>query len=292
MNVKLHKALEKLLEQVGETPSQAQTVIPSTWKEFNELIGLPIHPATNLPTPMTPYQIAQGEYKGHRTITNKTNKGGITENYNRINIKRGTIGDCAGYQILYGSSKEKLANENINRTGQVFKDSPSLEPYLAEEPTDSYIRLTNGTEFIALPRKVSSFRSWPRVKSIFLDEAAHYELIDDKSFFAAALGRLANTNGYMDIVSTPHGQRGYFYQTFIDAEAGKNRFKPWRIHYTEAVAAGLISQEFIDEAKLSMSPQMFAQEFECAFIPSSEFSAIEAGVMEKMFTSGDEVESW
>ena len=232
-----------------------------------------------------------GEYPGHRTITNKSNKVGVTENYIRVNIRRGTVGDCAGYQILYGSSKEKLANENLQRTIQIFDDSDLLRPFISDK-TDSYLRLINGTEFIALPRKVSSFRSWPRVKSVFLDEAAHYELIDDKSFFAAALGRLANTNGYLDIVSTPHGQRGYFYQTFIDAKAGKNGFKDWQVDYTQGVTAGLISQEFIDEARKSMSPQMFAQEFECAFIPSSEFSAIEAGVMEKMFTSGDEVESW
>ena len=266
-------------------------LLPASWREFNEAIGLPIHPATNLPAPLTAYQEAMGGYQGHRTITNKSNKVGVTENFNRIEIRRATIGDCAGYQILYGSSKERMANENLHRTAQVFKDSRLLEPLLADEPTDSYIRLINGTEFIALPRKVSSFRSWPRVKAVFLDEAAHYELIDDKSFFAAALGRLANTNGYLDIVSTPHGQRGYFYQTYIDAEAGKNGFKTWRIDYTQGIQAGLISQEFIDEARRSMSPQLFAQEFECAFIPSSEFSAIEAGLTERSVTEG-QVEIW
>lgn len=240
---------------------------------------------------MTTYQTDMADYRGHRTITNKSNKVGVTENFLRINIRRATIGDCSGFQILYGSSKEKMANENLKRTAQIFRESRVLEPMLADDPTDSYIRLVNGTEFIALPRKVSSFRSWPRVKAVFLDEAAHYELIDDKSFFAAALGRLANTNGYLDIVSTPHGQRGYFYKTYTDAVAGANGFKHWEIHYTAGVQAGLISQEFIDEARKSMSPALFSQEFECAFIPDNEFAAIEAQLIDSN-RADEEVEKW
>lgn len=220
-----------------------------------------------------------GTYKGRRTVTNKSNKIGITELYMRLNIQRGTVGDCRGYQILYGSSKEKMANENLKRTAQIFRDSPRLNALLADDPTDSYIRLHNGTEFIALPRKVSSFRSWPRVKSVFLDEAAHYELLDDDSFFAAALGRLANTNGYLDIVSTPHGRRGYFFKIFTDAVAGKNNFKWWMVPYTQGIEAGLITQEFIDEARLAMSPAMFSQEFECEFNADGN-AAIEGSLIE------------
>lgn len=259
----------------------SRTGLHQDWLQFNEDVGRPISPVTNLPAPITAYQESMGTYRGRRTVTNKSNKVGVTELYLRLNIQRGTIGDCASYQILYGSSKEKMANENIQRTAEIFTSSPVLEPLLAEEPTNSYIKLTNGTEYIAIPRKVSSFRSWPRVKSIFLDEAAHYELIDDASFFAAALGRLSNTNGYLDVVSTPHGQRGYFYQIYTDAVAGKNNFKWWAIPYTMGVQAGLITDEFIEEARRSMSPALFAQEFECEFITASN-AAIEPDLTKSM----------
>jgi phage FluMu gp28-like protein len=231
------------------------------WVGFNEDIGLPVNPSTDLPAPLTQYQVMMGEYPGKHTVTNKANKVGVTELFLRKNIRRATVGDCQGYQILYGSSKLGLANENIDRTTAIFDHCDKLRAMLDGEPTASEIRLKNGAEFIALPRKVSSLRSWPRVKSIFLDEAAHYELIEDKEFFAAALGRLVNTNGYMDIVSTPKGQRGYFYQIYTDAVAGRNTFKHFEVLVDQGLAAGLLNQEVLDEAKRTMAPSMYAQEF-------------------------------
>lgn len=206
-----------------------------------------------------------GYYKGMLTITNKANKVGVTDLYLRLNIQRGTIGDCRGYQILYGSSKLGLANENIQRTAEMFDRSDKLRPYLYGEPSASHIRLKNGTEYIAIPRKVSSLRSWPRVKSIFLDEAAHYELLEDEAFFSAALGRLVNTAGHLDIVSTPHGQRGYFYRVFTDAVSGVNGFKWWLVDDQKGLAAGLLKPEMVEEMKRSMSKSMYEQEMQGVF---------------------------
>ena len=267
---------------IGQDPTLTGKGIRKDWVGFNEDIGLPIHPYTNLPAPLTFYQVMMGEYKGKRTITNKINKVGITDLFIRINLRRAVVGDCQGYQILYGSSKEKMANENLQRTADIIRNSKLLNPLLAGEPTANEIHLSNGAEFIALPRKVSSFRSWPRVKSIFLDEAAHYELIEDREFFAAALSRLTNTDGYLDIVSTPHGQRGYFYRLFTDAVAGKNGFKWWIVTEADGLKAGLLRPEILDEAKKSMSPELYQQEYGNSFIPGIGTMAIESDLTKSM----------
>ena len=269
-----------LLEQ--HAPLAVDYGLSKDFRLFNSEIGLPISPITNLPAKeLTPYQVVMGEYPGKRTVTNKSNKVGVTDLFLRKNLYRGIAGDCQGYQILYGSSKEKMANENIGRTAEIIDRSDRLRPLLDGEPTDSRIRLKNGTEFIALPRKVSGFRSWPRVKSIFLDEAAHYELIEDEAFFAAALARLSNTNGYLDLVSTPHGKRGYFYRVYTDAVLGNNGFKHWEVPYQAGLAAGIISEEIIDEARRAMTKEMFQQEFECEF-NGAAYSAIEPDLVKAM----------
>ena len=254
--------------------------LSTDWRLFNDEIGLPIHPYTELPAPLTPYQLEMGYYRGMLTVTNKANKVGVTDLYLRLNLLRATVGDCAGYQILFGSSKLGMASENIHRTAEIIDRSDILRPLLDEEPTANEIHLKNGTEFFALPRKVSSLRSWPRVKSIFLDEAAHYELLEDEDFFSAALGRLVNTAGHLDIVSTPHGQRGYFYRVYTEAVAGRNGFKPWFVDDQKGVAAGLLRPEMLEEMKRSMSKEMYAQEMQGAFIVGAN-SAIEPEIVEK-----------
>jgi len=104
------------------------------------------------------------------------------------------------------------------------------------------------------------------MRYIFVDEAGHSGFLDDENIFAATSSRLANTRGYLRIVSTPKGQRGFFHRLVTDATAGKNTMKVMYIPYTVAVGK-LIDEEFIASARLELGP-LFAQEYECAFVGS------------------------
>jgi hypothetical protein len=70
-----------------------------------------------------------------------------------------------------------------------------------------------------------------------------------------------NTQGDFVIVSTPRGQRGFFYKLFCE----DNDFRKFVFPYT--IAQGLISNESIEEERRALGP-LFAQEYEAVFLSS------------------------
>jgi hypothetical protein len=58
---------------------------------------------------------------------NKSNKIGVTEAVLRDMMHKGVATDCVGYQMLLGSSEERLARENLSRLIDLFENSPSEE---------------------------------------------------------------------------------------------------------------------------------------------------------------------
>lgn len=158
----------------------------------------------------------------------------------------------------------------------MFEGSPLLRP-LIKRRMQTRLDLWNGTEYIVMPRSAEARRGWPRLKYAFLDEAGHYGLLDDEPFLAATTSRLANTNGYLRIASTPKGQRGFFWR-LNSYEGPNNSFKRYRWDYHVALGI-LISQEFIDKERTRLG-NLFPQEYECEFI-ASQSAAIEPELLER-----------
>lgn len=268
----------RMLREVLKDSHQCDTsFLSSDPSEFNEQIGLPLLPSTNGPHRLLQYQLDIIGYRGKDLLIVKSNKIGITEAVLRDMVMKGVVGDCAGYQMMLGAQDKNLAIENMRRLQAIFRDCPLLST-MVKQRTRTGMTLKNGTTYFVMPRRAAAIRGWPRLKYAFQDEAAHYGLLDDSEFLSATTTRLANTDGYYRAVSTPLGQRGFFYQQYTAGRAGKIPLKVMELSYYVALGT-LITQGFIDKEKSRLGP-LFEQEYECCFI-SGRNAAIEPALLEE-----------
>ena len=85
----------------------------------------------------------------------------------------------------------------------------------------------------------------------------------------AAMTRLANTDGTMIIETPPYGPRGKVYEIYMQSKLAKGdsiegQFKLFTIPAREAVAANLITQEFLEGQKVELGSQ-YAAYYEAEF---------------------------
>ena len=73
---------------------------------------------------------------------------------------------------------------------------------------------------------------------------------------------LAVSNGAIWLMSTPFGQRGFFWETW---ERGPAAWQRIRVPATEC---SRISPEFLQEERLALGSHVFAQEYLCEFAES------------------------
>lgn len=261
---------------------------PTDFERFNEeVIGRPVLPSTNQPNRLMRHQVDIATYAGHYEIVNKSNKIGVTEAFLREGVWRGVVGDCRTYDLMLGSSELPLSHENMRRLTALFLNSDKLRP-LVKEALVTRLVLYDGTRYVPMPSDPIALRSWPRVKWEFLDEAAHHGVLDDSEYFAAASSRLANTNGWQRITSTPRGQRGMFYDYSTRAMAGKLRMKYVELPYQIGLGS-FFNEEFIDEERERLGA-LFEQEYECKFL-TAQNAAIESALVDSAVTDGS-TEEW
>lgn len=129
------------------------------------------------------------------------------------------------------------------------------------EGDDPGVRLPSGV-VIALPAAEATTRGFGGCTWLIVDEAAR---VPDAVYFAA-LPFLATTNGRIWLLSTPFGQRGFY---FREHETGR-----WNVTRVAGGDCPRIAPEFLQEMKLSMPDSWFRQEFAC------EFTSIDGAVFD------------
>lgn len=268
--------------------------IPLDPQEFYEDFGFLRHPRTGEPVKtLTPYQYEvwkAGQRYRYRLVV-KSQKSGMTTSSLLEDIQR-ALTSCKGREILVIAQKFEHAVEHLRTLKYMMVGSTKYAKYLMrdseflfkEEKTKVrtvYIRNPDNpklpTRIIALGSNESAIWSWKNVAHIHMSDVAATNQKDDAGLFGAALTRLANTNGTMLIESPPRGERGTVYKIYRqsklkvedpDAPAELGKFKPFEISAREAVAAGLITQEFLDAERQRLGP-LYGQYYECEFLSSS-----------------------
>jgi len=119
-----------------------------------------------------------------------------------------------------------------------------------------------GGEIIALPSAEATTRGLSGVTWLIVDEAARVG--DD--LWHSVRAYLATTGGRIWLLSTPFGQRGFFYE-----ESKSGRYHVTRVPASECPR---ISPEFLQEQKVSMPLAWFLQEYAC------EFTSVDGGVFD------------
>jgi len=113
----------------------------------------------------------------------------------------------------------------------------------------------NGSRIVGLPGTEATIRGFSAVSLILIDEAA---AVDD-DLYTALRPMLAVGNGDLWLMSTPRGQRGFFYDAWRDAG------EDWMRICVKATECPRISAEFLEGERGAMLVSEFSQEYMCEF---------------------------
>jgi phage FluMu gp28-like protein len=209
---------------------------------------------------LTPYQVELFNLTDSRLapkrIINKGRQMGFTEIFQRINAYGGFHWYRGRKIINIAGTREKTAKEIQHRVRALFNN---IENQIADNGTDLWFKLKNGTEYMALPSNPQSIRGLTKVGKIGVDEAAHFDLVDDTPVLDAIIP-LAQTNGAdLDIYSTPNGPRGFFYHLYT----GDNDFL--KKEYPIMAAIGTLYTASQVEKMLADPTIDVQQEYLCKF---------------------------
>jgi len=120
----------------------------------------------------------------------------------------------------------------------------------------------NGSQMVALPCSPNLLRGYT-AHQVLADEAAFFR-DDEIIFYNVLYPMLATTNGTLIASSTPWATKSVFYQMCKD-EKLSDVWSRHHVTWRDVVAAGLMTQEFIDEMRRVSPPERFIREFDAEF---------------------------
>jgi len=216
--------------------------IPQDFIQFNDLIGLPKHPATFEPMELMQYQkeffndIENTNY--HKFHINKSRQIGFTELILRILAYRCFNKYKGGNIIIIAGTRELTAKVIMQRFKNLFYNIS----HEISNQSDITLELRNGTTITAYPSNSDSIRGLTKISAIFLDEAAHFNLIDDSKVMDSIQPIVDTNKSDLFMISTPNGPSGFFY----DIQLTDNDFEKFSYDIHEAVG-WLYSQDKANE---------------------------------------------
>jgi len=245
--------------------------IPDDFVKFNEMIGFPIHPKTKKPTKIFDYQNELDRIINdyHKVLLNKSRKIGATETALRSVAKK-CFGRYTGYDIMFvAGNRQRQADRLLTRFDKLlwngFTDLNGIKWSYSDiitKKSSSSLEFFNGTTIHTFPAVPEALRGSENVACVFLDEAAHFKLLDDRVIYDALEPNIANTEGDFICISTPNGRRGFFYDLWCE----ENEYYKLAQPYT--VSLGLLLSESYIAKKKNDARIDFEQEFNCQFTSS------------------------
>jgi hypothetical protein len=137
------------------------------------------------------------------------------------------------------------------------------------------LALPNASRILALPSNEGSLRGYSAVDMLIIDEAAR---VGDEQYYAAG-PMLAVRNGALWLLSTPYGERGFFWKEW--AHGGSE----WTRLTVIADDCPRITTEFLDRERRRLGSDWFRQEYECQFLAGEGF-AFRRELLEAMVVEG------
>lgn len=187
--------------------------------------------------------------------------------------KSSTAAASAVFEACYqpGSLVLMLAPSQRQSSELLRKARSLLEvavPSLALKSDSAHtLELANGSRIVSLPAREDTIRGYSCVALLIFDEAAW---VDD-DLYVAARPMLAVSGGRLLALSTPNGQRGWFYRASSEGE-------DWHKTTIPATKCPRISAEFLAEERRSMTASQFASEYECEFTDAIDSAFFHADI--------------
>ncbi len=154
-----------------------------------------------------------------------------------------------------------LLSRSLRQSGElakkVFDGYQTLgRPVPADAESKLVLELTNGSRIVALPGgDEGGIRGFSGVRCLIIDEASRCP----DAVFIALRPMVAVSGGSIILLSTPFGQRGFFYQIWSEA-------RHWLKIELPAAQCPRLSPEFLAEEARELGPRWFAQEYQCRFV--------------------------
>ena len=237
------KSVDNLFKRISANKTQVK--LHHNWKEFNELIGLPKHPATLEPMPLMKWQndwqftVWKVRNRWKKFHCRKGRQMGFTELMMRLFAYGGFNIYQKKKQFLVAGTREKTAKKNMVKLRALFNN---IENQILDNGTDLWFKLKNGTEYEAIPA-TGAIRGDTKIGAVGLDEAAHFKIIDDFPVLDAIVPIVESNESDLFLWSTPNGKARMFYHLDKGERSDNDYFKvEFPIWLTEG---GLYSKEKI-----------------------------------------------
>lgn len=130
-----------------------------------------------------------------------------------------------------------------------------LQQLILKRLTRGELLLQNDSRIVCLPCKEETIRGFSSISLLIIDEAARVP--DD--LYRAVRPMLAVSNGRMICLSTPHGQRGFFWEAWTRGE------NDWQRIEVPASKIPRIKPEFLELERRALGDVCFRQEYCCSF---------------------------
>lgn len=219
--------------------------------------------------PETPVELAaavgfdlddwQGEYlecESLRRLLNCTRQGGKST-VSALDATHDAL-SVPGSLILIIAPSERQSRETFRKVSECYTRLGHSVPSESERKLG--LELLNGSRIEALPGSEKTIRGFSAPRRVIVDEASRVE----DEMFGGILPMLAVSGGALDLLSTPAGKRGFFYEA---ATSGAGEWERWEIPATRIPR---ITQAFLDEQRRLMGDRMFLQEFMCEFLDTDD----------------------
>jgi hypothetical protein len=159
-----------------------------------------------------------------------------------------------GSLTLILSPGERQSKETFKKCLALYK---ALDrPIPAEAETKLELELENGSRVVSLPGSEGTVRGYSGVNLLCVDEASR---VPD-ALYQAVRPMLAVSGGRLIALSTPWGQRGFFY------EAWERGGSTWERYEVPASHCPRISAEFLQEERATLPDLFFKSEYLCQFV--------------------------
>lgn len=170
-----------------------------------------------------------------------------------------------GSLILVLSPAQRQSLELVRAVRGFYRAMDGPPGLVAEGAT--HLELGNGSRVLALPGSEATVRGFSAVDVLIVDEAAR---VPDPLYLSVR-PMLGVSGGRLLALSTPRGQRGWFYEQWRD-EGSK-----WERTRITAYDCPRISRAFLDEEERALGCRWYQQEYLCSFesIEDAAFDALD-----------------
>ncbi len=141
----------------------------------------------------------------------------------------------------------------LRQSGELIR---KVREFLGVKSAGLHVELPNGSRVLAAPARQGTVRGYSAVSLLIVDEAAQV----DEDVYRAVRPMLAVGGGRLMLLSTPFGQRGFFWREWSTGGEG------WLRIEVKATECGRIPAEFLEEERAAMGEEWFAQEYLCSFV--------------------------